>query len=100
MIFTSLMCLTVSPASHYPPSSPGRDRVIMMRRDNTEGKKLKRGGKAEGNKEDCDRSLEFRMVENHVSGTPEGKEQQHPPAARPFPQARTDVQIRGKFAKS
>lgn len=76
----------------------------MMRRDNTEGKKLSGVGKLKGNKEkDCDRSLGVQDGgKSRETGTQKEKEQQHPPPTPPgpFPSARTDVQIRGKFAKS
>ena len=75
------MCLTVFSLPPIISSSPGRDNVIMMRRDNTEGKKLRGVGKLEGNKEkDCDRSLGVQGGgESHETGTQKEKEQQHPP---------------------
>lgn len=58
------MCLAVSHLSLIISSGPGRDKVIMKRREATEGRKL--GWCWEGNRR---RSLtdhcEFRVVESH-----------------------------------
>lgn len=64
--------------------------MIMMRRDNIEGKKLSRVGKLKGNKEkDCDGSLGVQDGgKSRETGTQKEKEQQHTPPpgpARPIP---------------
>lgn len=61
--------------------------MIMMRRDNIEGKKLSRVGKLKGNKEkDCDGSLGVQDGgKSRETGTQKEKEQQHTPPPRPRP---------------